>query len=183
MRERGCSAGCSRARESREPLTSGSGGTAHETFGASGASGATRTDDHELLSSFFPELRFVWLRRRDVVAQAVSWAKAIQSGHWHHWDPRPAVDVEFRSEAIDHLAREIRSHDAAWRRWFETNGIEPVLVTYEELAGEPERVTREVLDGLGLTPLAEVSISTDTELQRDELNEEWAARYRRLRGA
>ena len=138
-------------------------------------------DDRELLACFFPEARFVWLRREDAVAQAVSWAKAIQSGHWHTWDPPARGPLEFRAEAIGHLVDEIRGHDAAWRTWFDAHEIRPLLVTYEELAEAPECVTREVLAGLGLAVPAGVSLSTDTELERDELNDEWAARYRRLR--
>ena len=33
-----------------------------------------------LIERYFPEPRFVWIRREDVAAQAVSWAKAIQTG-------------------------------------------------------------------------------------------------------
>src|SRR5215213_3674341 len=35
---------------------------------------------HRVLSSAFPNLSYVWLRRRDRVAQAVSWYRAIQTG-------------------------------------------------------------------------------------------------------
>lgn len=108
--------------------------------------------------------------------------RAIQSGHWHHWDPSTSgVELEFRFEEIDALADEIRTHDAEWRTWFTANGIEPFQVTYEELAADPERVTGDLLGHLGLVLPAGRSISTDTEIARDDVNEEWAARYRRLR--
>ena len=45
--------------------------------------------DLERLSARFGRLKFVHLRRRDVVAQAVSWAKALQTHYWHA-DEAPA---------------------------------------------------------------------------------------------
>ena len=39
--------------------------------------------DVELLSAQLGRLGFVHLRRRDVVVQAVSWAKALQTHYWH----------------------------------------------------------------------------------------------------
>jgi len=37
----------------------------------------------DLLRSLFPDPKYIWLTRRNVVRQAVSWWKASQSGIWH----------------------------------------------------------------------------------------------------
>jgi len=78
-------------------------------------------DDLALLRRFLPEPRFVWLRRRDVVAQAVSWAKAVQTGQWAAGQPAGRAP-EFDFEQIDALYHLARVHDGAWQRWFATHG-------------------------------------------------------------
>jgi trehalose 2-sulfotransferase len=56
--------------------------------------------DRSLIGRHFPSPRFVWIRREDVIAQAVLRARAIQTGRWHHWDARDphAVPVYDRQQ-------------------------------------------------------------------------------------
>jgi trehalose 2-sulfotransferase len=114
-----------------------------------------------LIERHFPRPRFVWIRREDLIAQAVSWSKAIQTGRWHHWDRGdPAAVPAYDRKQIDALAREAAAHDAGWRAWFEANGIEPLIVRFEALVGDSLATTRAVLqfldidaDGVAITPL------------------------------
>lgn len=140
-------------------------------------------DDLAVLRSFFPEPRFIWLRRNDFVAQAVSWAKAVQTNQWVT-QQTPTRDARFTFEQIDALYHLARVHDGAWRRWFAAHQIDPHRVTYEELAAAPERIARELLTALGLHPQPDHRIEVPSELTRqaDETNAVWAARYRGLAG-
>ena len=122
----------------------------------------------------FPDRRFIWMRRRDRVAQAVSFARAAQSGHWHHWDPPPRCVPKYRFDAIDVLASEIKELEQSWRRWFDESGVAPLEVAYEDLAAQPSGETARVLDFLGLTGAAEVRPLTVPSERTDD----WAARYR-----
>jgi LPS sulfotransferase NodH len=132
--------------------------------------------DLEALASFAPRPRFVWIRRRDAVAQAVSWSRAIQGGRWWSGATEPEGELRFDFDQIDHLVREIAEHDAGWEAWFAANGVEPHRVAYEELAVDPAAVAARVLACLGVDAAA--SPTAPQERQADELNSEWAARYR-----
>jgi LPS sulfotransferase NodH len=134
-------------------------------------------NDVSAIESFVPRPRFVWIRREDVVAQAVSWSRAIQGGRWWSEDARPEAPLAFRFEQIDALVREIREHDAAWRAWFAANGVEPVEVRYEEVAAEPVSVGAAVLLSLGIDAAPNAG-GVPHRRQADELNAEWAERYR-----
>ena len=57
--------------------------TLPELIGDLAAGPGSAVTDVELLSAQLGRLRFVHLRRRDVLAQAVSWAKALQTHYWH----------------------------------------------------------------------------------------------------
>jgi trehalose 2-sulfotransferase len=98
----------------------------------------------------FPLPRFVWMRRSDRRAQARSFARAVQTGHWHHWDPPAEREPEARPEMIEALYTELEQLDESWRRWFDEQAVEPLELEYERLAADPAGETRRVLDFLGL---------------------------------
>ncbi len=146
---------------------------------ASGRSGEARPDV-ELLTATFGRTRFVHLRRRDVVAQAVSWARAEQTHFWH-----PGEEVipggrspQFDRDLIGELVGRIDSLEAWWRGWFAGQGIAPYELTYEDLAAHPVSAARAVLGFLGLDLPAGRAIVARHRRQADDLNADWITRFR-----
>ncbi|MEV0905674.1 Stf0 family sulfotransferase [Streptomyces hokutonensis] len=135
---------------------------------------------------FGTRIRFVHLRRDDVLAQAVSWLRAEQTGVWFiggkgeiSGSQGPAGGrPRFDRDAITRTMRTIEEHNAGWERWFEGYGIEPYRIRYEDLSAEPEAVTLRVLDHLGLALPTGGRVTPSHQRQADRLNEEWADRYR-----
>lgn len=137
---------------------------------------------HEAFAKAFPNLRLVFLTRRNKVRQAVSHWRAIQSGLWHL--PRdgnnkaPSEDA-YRFAAIDTLVHDIVMREAAWQQFFDRLGLAPLTVVYEDFAVEPEQVTRQILSYLGLEPAPDWRLA---ELPHrpiaDELSERWVQRFR-----
>jgi LPS sulfotransferase NodH len=126
----------------------------------------------------FPNFRFVWVRREDVISQAVSWWKAIQSGQW--WSGQEAAsEPVYGFEQIDWLVNEIRVYEGCWYRWFQAERIDPIIVGYADLCADHEGVTLGVLDALGLEPVVGARIAPMDGLTRqaDEISAEWVARY------
>jgi LPS sulfotransferase NodH len=126
----------------------------------------------------FPRPRFVWLRRRDRVAQAVSFARAVQTGHWHHWDPPPRKDPTFRFKEVDALLRELDEHDRAWAEWFAAEQVEPLEVAFEDVVSGLEAESLRVLNFLGLELPEGTAIQPLTHGQSDGVTAEWCERYR-----
>jgi LPS sulfotransferase NodH len=140
-----------------------------------------RHEERKLLEWAFPSLSYVWLRRDDVVAQAVSWWKADQTQLWASDQLRGAARApSFDFEAIDELVVRATLRNEAWRGWFAEQGIEPLAIEYEQLAADPVAVTGGVLRFLGVVVPDPVTVESDLERQADGVNEEWIARYREL---
>jgi LPS sulfotransferase NodH len=137
--------------------------------------------DLAVFRRFFPEPRFVWIRRDDAVAEAVSWAKAVQTGQWTARQA-PLTEPRFDFEQIDALYHLVRVHDGCWRRWFAAHAVEPYRVMYEELATAPEQVTQDVLGFLGLEPRKPPENPVAFARQADAVNEEWMKLYRQRAG-
>jgi trehalose 2-sulfotransferase len=136
----------------------------------------------DLIARAFGDTQFVYLRRGDVVAQAVSWLRAEQTNRWVDAIDSVLVHHEgvasFDRGALDELCRTIHDHNAAWEDWFAVAGVERYSVVYEDLDRDPVGVTLRVLDFLGLELPPAGAIQGRTRRQADDRNAEWIRRYR-----
>jgi trehalose 2-sulfotransferase len=148
-------------------------------------SGDPRGDDVGLLTRTFGASRFVYVRRDDVVAQAVSWLRAEQTGAWYlggngeiggtvPTGRAPAYD----RERITDIVQTINEHNAGWEAWFASAGITPYRVRYEHLAADPAATTRDIVGFVGLRLPDGHRIAPRHRRQADDLNQQWADRYR-----
>jgi LPS sulfotransferase NodH len=144
---------------------------------ASALSGA-RGPAHAVLGASFPDLRYVLLSRRDRVAQAVSWALAVQTGVWYAGDERdPTEPASYDRPLIGDLLRSIEAGEQDWASYFREASFQPLSVAYEEIAASPERATRSVLNYLGIEA-SSASIEVRTQRQAGSINVGWIERYR-----
>lgn len=135
---------------------------------------------HRLLSEWFPNLHYVRMSRRDRIAQAVSWARAVQSDVWYSGDTRRAGrTVKFDFDQIDNLVNEIGDHEEAWDAYFRASGVDLLHLFYEELSSDLDVAIVAVLGHLGIERVA-LAAPPALVRQRDRLNDEWVDRYRRL---
>lgn len=134
-----------------------------------------------LLTRAFGHLRFVYLCRDDIVAQAVSLLRAEQTGVWHDPVPAPRAepghDAQFDFDQVHQRVQLLEQHNSAWREWFSAVGVEPFAVRYEELAVDPAGITRRALDFLGLDLPPGRELAVRHRRLADELSARWIARY------
>jgi LPS sulfotransferase NodH len=135
----------------------------------------------ELLDRAFPGLHYIQITRKDKVRQAVSLWKAVQTQAWRREDvgaSEPAVKLVFSFRAINFLVRELTAHDASWDAYFLGLGRDPLKITYEELAGHPEPVVRQVLGHVGIEAPVELSVAEPRlSIQADEVSERWVREF------
>lgn len=138
---------------------------------------AGQRDDVKVLQDAFGPLRFVHLHRRDVVARAVSWARADQTGYWQQGDTQqgqPHLDLD----QIDHLVAAIHEHNEGWRPWFAAQCVQPLDLTYESVVATPADAVTRVLDFIGTVSRSDWEPASPHLRQADEINDEWVRRYR-----
>jgi LPS sulfotransferase NodH len=133
-----------------------------------------------LLSRAFPGLRYVRVTREDKVRQAVSLWKAVQTQAWNS-ESAVAAEPRYDAEAIRQLVRQLIAHDASWIGYFTGLGVEPLVVTYEELAEDHEPVVRRVLDHLDVEwPAGHRVPPPRLQVQADAMSEQWVASFNAL---
>lgn len=141
----------------------------------------------DLLATAIPNLRYIRITRRDTVSQAVSLLRALQTGIFLERAgdiQTPTGEPVFEFETIDYLLEHVvLAEDRAWQRYFESSGIEPFVVIYEELALDPDGVAAGIIDYLGIAaPRPLVFTERHLRRQSDDLSAEWVRQYRAMKG-
>ena len=124
-----------------------------------------------------PNLRFVSIRRRDILAQAISWLRAGQSLQFRATDRQRGVPTYDASAIRGYLAM-LAEQRAAWNRMFAATGCAPLAIEYERLMQEPQRDVDRVAQFVGVAlPASIVPALVTITIQRDDLNAEWQRRF------
>ena len=134
----------------------------------------------DLLTHQLGRLRFVHLRRLDVVGQAVSWAKSLQTHFWHPGERiEPGAELpHYDEELIERLVGTIKEFEADWSEWFSQQQVTPFEVTYEQLAVDPLSVAHQVLSFLDLEVEEGHELVVRDRQQADQVNAQWIERFK-----
>jgi len=140
------------------------------------------------LSGEFPayleEWKFVHLTRVDVLKQAISRVIASETLTWKSRKVASKIvtDEDFDADKISKMVEETVLENQRWSEFFELFSIEPLRITYEELAADPTGVVASVADYLGLSaPSREKKlIAEPLKVQSTSLNASWEERFLRL---
>ena len=115
------------------------------------------------------DIGWIWLRRRDKIAQAISMYKATEREIWHihnHTDPdeveRAKADIEIPLEKLRRHVLNLYIHDSLWERYFIHNKIKPYIVFYEDFVEEPSwlPLIESIFDFLGIPYTDDLEVST-----------------------
>ncbi len=79
-----------------------------------------------------PQLQFIYLERRDLLGQAISYVRAEQTGVWNQHDPVQGQQ-EFNIESIREAMKVILRQKNRWELYFSVNNIAPLRLYYEDI--------------------------------------------------
>ncbi len=139
----------------------------------------------QLFAAVFYKPKYLWLRRRNQIEQAVSWAIACQTGIWTQKakdKSQPRAVPKFDFKVIDEWCKRIAAHDKGWANYFRENKIEPLVLFYEDVVASHRAAAERVLEFLGLPFPPGMEIPPPAiEKQATRISEEWAACYLKLK--
>ena len=137
------------------------------------------TSDLELLRSAFPRLRFVRIVRRHKLRQALSTARALQTGLWKVQKGKSILrEPEFDPDLIEQSLHEAERQDKLWDDFFGRIGIKPFEVEYEKLYQDYEKTIRAALNFLRIKLPAGARVGPPaTTRQSDEISRLWEERF------
>ncbi len=142
------------------------------------AFGEATGDDLALLRDAFPALKFLQIVRRNKVRQAISKARAAQTGLWKIQEGNFASgEAEFDSALIASCLEDTDREERIWAQFFCRLGIEPLRVVYEELCEDYRGTIARVLQYLEIRAPRSGRPEPGTIRQTDALSREWEERF------
>lgn len=138
---------------------------------------------HELLTMKLGAApRYVWLRRKNKLAQAISYLRAEKTRIWRANDMpqgggQADMELDFDFESIVRYLRSVNGFDMEWACFFLAHQVQMLLITYEDLIASYEATVLRVLDFLDV-PRNGVTVAPPTlRRQGDARSEEWERRF------
>ena len=130
------------------------------------------------IKQHFKNLKFVYMLRKNIVAQAVSLAIASQTEKWtSHGTAKKAAEYNF--EYIQKGIGVTVTHNAIWDQIFAANEISPHIVFYEDLLVSPNDVVQGIVDYVGVDAKVSVELASATlGKQGTEINNAWEERFK-----
>src|SRR5262249_7433203 len=137
--------------------------------------GNSATSDLELLRKAFPRLSFVRIVRRHKLRQALSTARALQTGLWKVQEGKTTLpEPEFDSDLSEQSLREAERQEKIGDDFFRRVEVEPFNVEYEELCQNYEATIRATMSFLKIKLPASAPVGPPvTTRQADEISQMW----------
>lgn len=119
----------------------------------------------------------VYLTRRDLIGQAMSYSRAQRSRRWFGgMSGTPEVLYDF-----DHIKKcisSIEEQKSSWERMFAIAGVRPIRIHYEDLLGDSNSVINALLFEMGIYPESGDELAIPViERQTDGVSQEWRDRF------
>jgi len=134
-----------------------------------------------VISRHLPVARFVYLSRKDFLAQGVSWAIAQQTKQFGRFRGEPGAPVApvYDETKVLQAIDFVQAEERMWRRFFALNGIDVLEFDYETLCARTDETCKAVCSHVGVT--IESTFSTARSrlaVQRNDVNADWLHRIK-----
>lgn len=129
-------------------------------------------------AEIFPEPKFLLLKRRDLLGQAVSLAKARSSGAWISMQ-EPVREAKYDRKGIDLALRKISRDNARWEHVLSSHDWPYMQVYYEDFLKDRQGIVQEIADFLSVD-IQGVTLEEEAEMpkrQGDNLNRQFREKY------
>ncbi|MEL7313690.1 MAG: Stf0 family sulfotransferase [Cyanobacteria bacterium J06559_3] len=152
--------------------------------------------DLEILGELFPNPKFIYLRRKNMTAQAISAAIAAQTGQWERLNEQEAKSLTLKpaktqSKASKHVQQvkfqpwkiyeweaSLRSQNQAWQHFFQENSLRYHEITYENLIQSFSQEIGRALDYIGICKSQSLeAYEMPTRRQANQMNQRFIRYY------
>ena len=143
----------------------------------------------ELLRTRFSQAHYVWLRRRNKIAQAISYYRAAKTDNWRvQTRARAKADaaappLPFDLDEIESCVRAVEEFDRQWLAFFKQRKVKALVLIYEDFVASYEATVRAVCQYVGVAGRGLPVPAQRFQKQADDVSVEWEREYLRRRPA
>ena len=131
---------------------------------------------NEPLMRFLAIERYIEIRRRDRLAQAISWVMARQTNAWISFQDRE-TQPQYDFAAIQSAVAAVQTEVEGWDRFFTQRKIPRLVIHYEDLVERPRGIMKQLLQRFDLQGADIAPGSRFPKRQASEINAEWRERF------
>ena len=153
-----------------------------------------KKEDLDILTTFFPNPKFIYLWRRDILAQAVSATIAMQTGNWEKIRNNKAKNplqseaklhkdklksLKFQPWRIYEWEKSLAENNQCWRKFFRDNCLNYYEIVYEDLVKSFVKEITNILDYIGVNNNQITNkIEAPTQRQSNMINQKFIDHYK-----
>lgn len=152
--------------------------------------------DLELLKKVFPNLKYIFISRKNKVRQAISLARSAKTKLWNKYqDKENSKKVSFNRYSntskthknyypyispgsIKVYLSQIEKDESAWLKFFKDNNIEAKTIIYEELVQNKAKNIHSILDFLSILSFEDIKMDSHLQKQADIYTELLIIQYK-----
>ena len=127
-------------------------------------------------TEMLPNMHFIYLSRDDVLGQAISWARALQTTQYRSTQ-QPIAVAAYNAERIQTQLSAILRERALWEGYFARTGIIPLRIVYERFLEDPPAHVARVATLMKVNHVTIDKRKIDLVRQRDATSNEWRRRF------
>lgn len=126
----------------------------------------------------FPDVKFVYIIREDILSQAISLAIASQTNAYSSQEEAECEPIYSATE-ITRWVEYIAELNKRWNVFFGTHGLNPYFMTYEDLISNTKSVCRRVCQHLDVDMHGHEFGIQDSQMKKqgNEVNLQWKSRF------
>jgi LPS sulfotransferase NodH len=130
------------------------------------------------IEDLFPAAKFIYIRRKNLLNQAVSLAKARMTESWISAQ-KPVKDAKYSAGAIEIALKDIVRDNARWEYLFTRRGWPFLGLYYEDFIANPWRAIQEVGQFLKVEIKSEIHLAPrqTPKKQSDDINKQFKDFY------
>lgn len=132
-----------------------------------------------LLNSFPKDTKFIWIRRKNLLRQVISFLRAKKSNEWIAYKKdkkKTAKEHKISNIEIDSTIIKWIKDNNNFEKVLKQNNINPLFIYYEDLIDNKKVTIKKILSFLNIE-LRDMSIKTNLVKQSDEITENIVSNY------
>ena len=124
---------------------------------------------------YWREAKYIYLTRENILAQGISRYIATETGYFHsvnkHLEDTKSFEVPLDFDKLWRHVEHLIEMQSAWERFFATEGVLPLRLTYEMVEADPAAVLKRISDYVGVALPDPVIVDTEYKKVRNERHE------------
>lgn len=129
------------------------------------------------LNRIFDYPQFVFIKRRNKILQAISFAKALQTKQWALCVGEQLKIANYDFNQIDQALRQLEAEEEKWEAFLNANIIDYKTVYYEDFIEDIQGSLKDVMNYLEIQDVEMISVKPSIVKMADEKTMEWLDRF------